>query len=84
VADFQHYDFLAPFVVSYRSLAFIAKSAAKVLLFCELTKYFEKFFSVFLHFPCKSLIISCGNFAAGRHCLWDALKGYGIWGVIVQ
>jgi hypothetical protein len=40
VADFQHYDFEVIFAVSYRSLAFIAKSAAKVLLFCEPTKYF--------------------------------------------
>jgi hypothetical protein len=50
VADFQHYDFSAPSVVSTRSLAFIAKSAAKVLLFYELTKYFGKFFQLFCIF----------------------------------
>ena len=51
-----HFSML--FAVFYRSLAFIAKSAAKVLLFCELTKYFEKFFTYFLHFLYKSLIIN--------------------------
>ena len=41
MADFQHYKFSAHFVLNYRSLAFSAKSAAKVLLFEELNKYIE-------------------------------------------
>jgi hypothetical protein len=60
VADFQHYDFSVHFSLFNRSLAFGAKSGAKVLLFCELTKYLGKFFAYKLHFLCKSLIINMG------------------------
>ena len=50
--------FLAPFAIFSRSLAFIAKSAAKVLLFCELTKYFAYFFIGKTHFLHKWLIFN--------------------------
>jgi len=58
VADYQHYDFSVLFALFQRSLAFVAKSAAKVLLFSELAKYFGNFFQYFLHFLRKPLIIN--------------------------
>ena len=39
-------------------LSFIAKSAAKVLLFFGLTKFSSNFFALFCHFHCKWLIFS--------------------------
>ena len=38
--------------------SFVAKSAAKVLLFFGLTKFLSNFFALFCHFLCKWLILS--------------------------
>ena len=51
------------FAVFYRSLAFIAKSAAKVLLFFGLTKFLSNFFQHFFAFLRKWLIFSITFFS---------------------
>ena len=53
---FSALRFLSSFAVIIRPLAFIAKSAAKVLLFDELTKYLVKFFD-----SSKILTYQCGK-----------------------
>ena len=69
MADSQHYIFSELFAVASRSLAFVAKSAAKVLLFFGLTKFLSNFFNKTLHFLCKWLILSITFFRTLRYSL---------------